>query len=746
MRKMKRFVLFGLLALFPGVAFGDDPTIGLLSPASDGYANWSITGMQMPITASISGTTLTATYAPSLALGPGQTISGAGIAPGTQIAAFGTGTGGKGTYTVNNSQTVASESMIASGIPNRTTVYKMLSPTGSDDTAQINAAIASCPAGEVVLLTTGVFRISGQGVQIWPGSGNANPGCTLRGSGPGQQLSTGLNKVDGGGVVRACASGTLTTIGDGSFCTDPAATQLIKVDRATDGGDPVIQLQPIGLYASPVGSSYTLASDAVQGGYSVTLKTAPTKIHVGDIVGIDEYSDHDPNVNWGYEIKANAPGAYEWFELGTLAATGGNRPHRSLAQLFEVAAINGNTVTFDTPIDYPYHTSATCTSCDAQLVRWSGGFGSFVHGFGVEDLFAWGGMGGGNVQYDSCAYCWIKDVEAAWVTGSNIQINEGFRNVLRDSFVHETASPNPGGNGYLLLLSQGTSETLVENNILWFGNKVDLMKATGGGNVFSYNYADDAFGDSYPDQPEAGANAGHYTTPHMELLEGNYSQNFKGDGYWGPSIYITAFRNWFSAHRAAHPPLDTYTNSDNGCLATYGDYSGFSRPAVDVQAYSFYNNFIGNVLGTNNQQLLTEPGSNPCFGPQTAWTLFDATTDEYNKVSSGNIVPVWQFGTDQNTQAEKGVYSWTFVPTTINTQTLTANWDWYTKAEHCYAYGTTNDSGCAGVTVPASFYLASKPAFFGTQVWPWVDPTTGATYILPAKYCFEQGKMPNCLE
>jgi hypothetical protein len=81
--------------------------------------------------------------------------------------------------------------------------------------------------------------------------------------------------------------------------------------------------------------------------------------------------------------------------------------------------------------------------------------------------------------------------------------------------------------------TNGGSENLIENNIFWYGNKVDTMHASGGGNVFAYNYTDDAFGSSYPESPEAGINAGHYTTPHLELLEGNYSHNYKGDSYWG---------------------------------------------------------------------------------------------------------------------------------------------------------------------------------------------------------------------
>ena len=179
-----------------GGAGGKDPTVGLLPTASDGYANWSVAGLNaIPLTGSISATTLTVTATPSGALGPGQTISGSGVASGTQIRAFGTGTGGTGTYTVNNSQTVAREAMTASGIPNRTKIYMQLSPNGHDDTAAINSALSRCPPGQVVLLTTGVFRISGNGLLL------SNSSCTLRGSGPGSQKNTGLNAVEAGNTI-----------------------------------------------------------------------------------------------------------------------------------------------------------------------------------------------------------------------------------------------------------------------------------------------------------------------------------------------------------------------------------------------------------------------------------------------------------------------------------------------------------------------------------------------------------------
>ena len=62
-----------------------------------------------------SGTTMTVTAVTSGILYVGQIISGAGVTAKTTITAFGTGTGGAGTYTVSTSQLVASTTISASG-------------------------------------------------------------------------------------------------------------------------------------------------------------------------------------------------------------------------------------------------------------------------------------------------------------------------------------------------------------------------------------------------------------------------------------------------------------------------------------------------------------------------------------------------------------------------------------------------------------------------------------------------------
>lgn len=73
---------------------------------------WKIsTPASAVFTGSISGTTLTVSNMTSGSLAVGQALFGVGITQATVITALGTGTGGVGTYTINLSQTVASEQM-----------------------------------------------------------------------------------------------------------------------------------------------------------------------------------------------------------------------------------------------------------------------------------------------------------------------------------------------------------------------------------------------------------------------------------------------------------------------------------------------------------------------------------------------------------------------------------------------------------------------------------------------------------
>ena len=112
------------------------------------------------------------------------------------------------------------------GITNRTTIYTTLSPSGSDDTDEIETAVANCPVGQVVKLGTGTFQINASN-QLTLTKSN----ITLRGNGVGNTL------------IDITADGTqrnqLFTIGNS---IDSGSLSNLSLTANTSKGDTTISL------------------------------------------------------------------------------------------------------------------------------------------------------------------------------------------------------------------------------------------------------------------------------------------------------------------------------------------------------------------------------------------------------------------------------------------------------------------------------------------------------------------------
>ena len=124
---------------------------------TDSYAD-------VAFTASIAGTTLTISAMQFGTIMVGQTVFGTNVSAGTRITALGSGTGGVGTYTVNNAQTVGSEVM-ASGqqnllMPVKVTVQLDIhGPNGADFTQTISTLFRD---------DVGVTLLAASGLDIAP--------------------------------------------------------------------------------------------------------------------------------------------------------------------------------------------------------------------------------------------------------------------------------------------------------------------------------------------------------------------------------------------------------------------------------------------------------------------------------------------------------------------------------------------------------------------------------------------------
>ncbi len=517
---------------------------------------------------------------------------------------------------------------IPGGVPSRTVVCRTLTASAygngaSDATAAIQAAIDACPIGEVVQLSAGDFSVNGE----FPIT--VNRGVVLRGAGP-------------------------------------TATRL----RKTTSNE--IPLIVIGQRWMEEASSVNLTANAAKGATSVQVASS-SGFGVGQLVTLDEKTDPS-YVYWGTD-SAVAPGGVGrgWF----------TRYDRPVGQMLEIAAVNGNSISFTTPLHIAFDTTH-----QAQLTRYTLPYGASYAG--VEDLYVRGGQDD-NITVRFAKYSWVKNVESDWSRGDSVALDSSFRSVIRDSYVHDTPDPNPGGAGYLLSIARYTADSLVENNIFINGNKVMVMRASGGGNVIGYNYFDNGYIDYNRGWMETGLNAAHMACPHFELLEGNLAFNIDGDDTWGGAFANTFFRNHATGKRLAF--------SDTG-----------NRRAIGLM-YGHYNySFIGNVLGMAAQNPAPQGG----FAYEDLWPW------------ESDPIGLWRLGytpNDWNAPADSRV---------VATTHRHGNFDYVTNSVK-WASGYSQ-------SLPNSLYLSARPAFFASSPWPWVDPAgTAKVHTLPAKARYDAG-------
>ena len=606
------------------------------------------------------------------------------------------------------------------GIPVRT---KQCGPTltplggGQSDAAQIRAAIGACPAGQYVQLGAGVFIINGGSADeaINIGYNPTVNNITIRGVGPGP-----------GGAIP---SGQ-TAIPTGSQCGATPCTIIFKKNWQIAGTNGIININYGGASSGQIGQSVNLAADALQGSTTLVLASVPDArtqaFHVGALAIVDMQTE-DPNTGLStYPDVYISPAfhrcaaCYGWFS---------SRPYRHEEQIVKITAINGNTITIDRPLSI-----SMLMAYNAQFTTYTATT-TISHGIGIEDIYFYGGGGGqGNITISLCDSCYVRHIESHWAMGA-IQLSSCYLCEIRDSYIHENGAQQgriaPGGNGYLTALNVGTFGSLLENNIIWYGDKVDLVRSGGGGNVIAYNYMDDTFNGADPVQPEAGVNDSHYVGSHMDLIEGNWSHQLTGDSWWGNSTYVTVFRNWLTGLRGARHGLATYTVNNAGTVYPYCDC--WTRGAVFMQTRSDWYNIVGNVLGFNGQTLLYgyQWSDAPDFmATQTSWSYENLTGTADGTVN----VSMWTLGNSQDNGPPPD-------PTQYQRDNRQGNFDWVTQSQIWYAgmggFGTTSTG--QPQTLPNSMYLTSKPAFFGSMTWPWVNPSNGTTYTLPAKARFDAG-------
>lgn len=638
------------------------------------------------------------------------------------------------------------------GIPTNYTQFgPTLTPSGGSDTAQINTAIAN--AGAVanagllqpfVQLGAGQFIIDGNGLQM------KHSYVELRGVGPGSGMKGAL------AALPSAIGATLLVKSDG--LTNPAPVISIG-NRASGGG-------AVGLNTMLTVTGFT--ADCVAGTNSGTVGST-AGLAVGQIVYINEAYDASGALTW-YNLNGNQGGTSNGFNGWgeNASAPGTTATSRPIGQAMEIASLPNNPtnlVIFTTVFHQTYRFSQGCHLGVPNL-----GGQSQVNWTGVRDLFVTGGDGGdggGNIVINGGAYCWVKHIESSGhgpkFGGALVHLYSCFRCEVRDSYLHSNAAniPNisPGGGFYNIVVDAYAADNLIENNISWIGNKVLVMRSTGGGNVIGYNYMDDGYGNTYMNQMETALNSDHMTTSHHELFEGNYGWQLGTDSRWGNSLYTTWFRNWASSFRiSAWPALVSASSCAAGNpllnLSSAGVFyeDGFNRNPGKVGSHHWFYNYVGNVLGVSGNMLLSAPRSGT--PAQTTWNY------EWYPPSSPagqpqNIIPIWEFGFKDG--SEPNFPNNGLDPSVLPTVLRDANYDYWSNLSHWHGIagvatnfttgaGATTPPGASasgGIILPNSLYITgAAPGFFHGATWPWVDGSSVVSPLpgnLPAQTRFNIG-------
>jgi hypothetical protein len=510
------------------------------------------------------------------------------------------------------------------------------------------------------------------------------------------QIQSALNACPSNKVV-VLPAGTNTITGTlviPSFVTLRGAGMGQTVLNCTGSGQSAVRFgtEVQGEY---VATAHNMTSGYTKGSTNIVLNNV-TGMAVGSLLVLDELNDAN--------LPVSNVGTY-----GTINWNSRTNGTRALGQTVEVKAINGTTVTFWPPMYWTYLSSLT-----PQALHFTAG----CQWAGLENVTLRANSSGYSTMFYMAGskYCWVKAIENDYCDGDHGEIGYGsYRCEVRDSFFHDAYNHNSGTTDSDLMIHSKSSGILVENNIFYRLHTSVMLNWGASGNVIAYNYSSGNFHQPAPNFMIQDLNGNHGAHPMFNLFEGNIGNSYHPDSFWGSSSHGTSLRNWFRGAALIMPP---YTG--RGAYDTSGAHYANQACGAVIEDFAIsYGNDIGNIIGspwassTNGAVYMALWPANRGYGTTYMWSL------GYSDSSDG--------GSDTKDSA---------LPYTTGLRH--GNYDFVSKTQKW-------DTNYADHVIPNSYYLAGKPAFFGTLNWPAFDPSNVATANvtnIPAGYRFTYGVNP----
>jgi hypothetical protein len=337
---------------------------------------------------------------------------------------------------------------------------------------------------------------------------------------------------------------------------------------------------------------------------------------------------------------------------------------------------------------------------------------------------------------------WIKNIRSLKGHRNHIWIYQSSNITVQDSYLYaQYVVGGPTSYGIELWLS---SDNLIQNNIMDFGPCV--LDGTVQGNIIAYNYFPRS-NENVAQSLGGGIVPGHDAGSMYNLFEGNVHDQYWHDFFHGTNGLSTAFRNrifgWNSYATNATYPFDLYMG-------------------IRME------NIIGNILGTASWHTNYEDCkvSTGCVDSNLTHSIYVLGFPGFgNAADSGSLV---YDRLVRDTLFRWGNYD---VVTAAAFPSQKVRWcgnasdpGWTTTCGSasevpialanctiCSQATTYSNAVPASTTLPASFYLAAKPSWWGSVPWPAIGPDVtggngpdGYSYNIPAQNCYNNSPVdPN---
>ncbi len=568
-------------------------------------------------------------------------------------------------------------------------------------TAIEDAALAASP-GDIVSLPAGTFSVAQVDLN------ENHSGITIRGAGMG---STILNAT---------------------------ASYGFNVGRGTN-------------YGSVFNASSTVSS-ITEGSNSVVLS--------------DGSSFPSPNAEANYKIAR----LQLVNEAVTPVVSTGNTPKvRTITVL--VTARSGNTLTLSQPLPSSFangSSGATFELCEQNALNWT------TYGLGIEDLTIDGNGSSAldnGILFTQSTGCWIKGVKVIGHDNYGIQVIDSINFEMRKSYIGAALS---GGSNRAGLLWNYSTYGLVEDNIIVENDPQIEVNFGSTSNIFSYNFLG-----------TGKLNCNHGPHNSYNLFEGNSYWYIQSDGYFGGSSQETDFRNWMrSGVAVVQKRLTRERNIIGNIVGTAGET--YAKDYSDEWGLPNINNLSSNGTWQLSDSSYSVDWDSANSRPYY-WTgiLTTRTSDRIgvitldsgmitsfntaiaNAANNERAISLADFA-DQETVTITGV-SGSDVTFQLNDAAgnlpATSTVMWFapgvsgfqekdldvaaTTIRKANYYVLTGDipagESLGGDTLPNSYYLDSKPSWFGNLAWPAYDSSSppaseaDALVAIPAGYRYVNG-------